>query len=210
MLCLLRSSACYVRHFRHKPLFTLRAIGGGRTPEGDWTIYNDVWGTRKPDTQCLYVNSITSWYVDSKQSGGGVKSYPNTSVIPNTPLEQMQSATFTYNTSSAPTSSGDWWDWTSDIWSANGDDEIMIFTSYYPTAGGWGTKVSTNVTIGGILYKEVWQANPGWNVIQLIPATQSNSGTVDALAVWNWCAFGRSPDQYRLRSDAVRHRDHID
>jgi hypothetical protein len=156
--------------------------------EGDWTIYNDVWGNKKPGTQCLYVNSINSWYVDSIQSRGGVKSYPNTSVRPRTPLAQMKSATFTYNTSSAPTTSQDWWNWTSDIWSPGGLDEVMVFTSYYPSAGGWGTKIRTNVTIGGILYKEVWQANPGWNVLQLIPATQSNSGTVDALAVWKWCA----------------------
>src|SRR5687767_4031961 len=68
--------------------------------QGPWTIYNNVWGNHKPGTQCLYVNSINSWYVDSKQSRGGVKSYPNTTVRPGTPLAQMQSATFTYNTTS--------------------------------------------------------------------------------------------------------------
>ena len=61
--------------------------------QGDWTIYNNVWGNRRPGTQCLYVNSINSWYVNTKQDRGGVKSYPNTSVIPNTPLAQMRSAT---------------------------------------------------------------------------------------------------------------------
>ena len=156
--------------------------------QGDWTIYNNVWGNRRPGTQCLYVNSINSWYVNTKQDRGGVKSYPNTSVIPNTPLAQMRSATATYNTSSPVSISGYWWNWTFDIWSANSADEVMIFTSWYPSAGGWGTRIRTNVTIGGKLYAEVWQANPGWNVLQLIPAQQSNSGTVDCLAVWQWAA----------------------
>jgi hypothetical protein len=160
----------------------------GTYTQGDWTVYNNVWGNRKPNTQCLHVNSINSWYVDSTQSNGGVKSYPNTTVRPHTPLAQMQSAKFSYNTTSAPTSSGDWWNWTSDIWSPGGADEVMIFTSWFPQAGGWGTKIRTNVTIGGILYAEVWQADPGWNVLQLIPASQSTSGTVDALAVWKWAA----------------------
>jgi hypothetical protein len=156
----------------------------GTYTQGEWTIYNNVWGNRRKGTQCLTVNSINSWYVDSKQSNGGVKSYPNTSVNPRVPLAQMKTATLTYNTTSAPTTSGDWWNWSTDIWSANGADEIMVFTSYYPSAGGWGTKILTNVTIGGIQFKEVWQANPGWNVLQLIPASQSNSGTINALAVW--------------------------
>jgi len=155
---------------------------------GDWTIYNNVWGNKRRDTQCLYVYNINSWYVNTKQDRGGVKSYPNTSVRPQTPLAQMQSARLTYNTTSPVSTSGYWWNWTTDIWSTNGDDEIMVFTSWYPSAGGWGTKIRTNVTIGGILYAEVWQANPGWNVLQLIPAQQSISGSLDCLAIWRWCA----------------------
>ncbi|WP_205324673.1 ricin-type beta-trefoil lectin domain protein [Glycomyces sp. YM15] len=159
----------------------------GEYRQGDWTIYNNIWGDNA-GTQCLTVDSLSSWYVDSTQSGGGIKSYPNTSVRPRTPLAQMQSAGFTYDTSSAPVASGDWWNWTSDIWSTGGQDEVMVFTSWHPQGGGWGTKIRTNVTIGGILYAEVWQADPGWNVLQLIPATQTNSGTIDALAVWRWAA----------------------
>jgi hypothetical protein len=156
--------------------------------QGSWTIYNDVWGNRKQGTQCLYVNSINSWYVTTKQDRGGVKSYPNTGVNPRTPLAQMRTATATYNTSSPVSSNGYWWDWTFDLWSTNSADEVMVLTSWYPSAGGWGTKIRTNVTIGGVLYKEVWQAAPGWNVIQFIPAQQTNSGTLDCLAIWNWCA----------------------
>lgn len=53
----------------------------GQYTQGSWTIYNDVWGANH-GPQCLTVNSIKSWYVDSTQSGGGVKSYPNTAVQP--------------------------------------------------------------------------------------------------------------------------------
>lgn len=157
--------------------------------QGDWTIYNNVWGNRKPGTQCLYVNSINSWYVESIQSRGGVKSYPNTSVSPNTPLAQMQSARATFNTTSPVGTGPMWFNWTFDLWS-DASDEIMIFTSWYPATamGGWGQKIASNVTIGGVLYAEVWQANPGWNVLQFFPAQQVTNGTMDCLAVWNWAA----------------------
>lgn len=157
--------------------------------QGDWTIYNNVWGNKKPGTQTLYVDSINSWYVNTKQDRGGVKSYPNTSVSPNTPLAQMRSATATYNTTSPAPTTGHWWNWTFDVWS-DASDEVMIFTSWYPAGpgGGWGQQVASNVTIGGRLYASVWRANPGWNVLQFFPAVQSTSGTVDVLAVWNWAA----------------------
>lgn len=159
----------------------------GEYSQGSWTIYNDIWGANA-GPQCLTVNSINSWYVDATHSGGGVKSYPNTSVQPQTPLSQLNSAGFWYNTSSAPVSGSDWWNWTSDFWSTGNQDEIMVFTSWSGTAGGWGTQIASNVTIGGVLYASVWQANPGWNVLQLIPAKQSNTGTIDASAVWRWAA----------------------
>jgi hypothetical protein len=159
----------------------------GQYTQSSWTIYNDVWGANH-GPQCLTVNSIKSWYVDSTQSGSGVKSYPNTSVQPQTPLSQLNSAGFWYSTSSAPVSGSDWWDWTSDIWSSGNQDEITAFTSWNGMGGGWGTQIASNVTIGGVLYASVWQANPGWNVLQFIPAQQSNTGTVDASALWRWAA----------------------
>ncbi|MFJ9775057.1 hypothetical protein ACIRVF_28055 [Kitasatospora sp. NPDC101157] len=160
----------------------------GQYTQGTWTVYNDVWG-QNHGPQCLTVNSIKSWYVDANHSGGGVKSYPNTGVRPQTPLSQLNSAGFWYNTSSAPVAGGDWWDWTGDLWSTGNQDEIMVFTSWSGTAaGGWGTRIASNVTIGGVLYASVWRADPGWNVLQLIPAQQSSTGTVDASAVWRWAA----------------------
>jgi hypothetical protein len=160
----------------------------GEYTQGDWTVYNNVWGNQGNNSQCLTVNSLKSWYVDSTQSGGGIKSYPNTSVRPHTPLSQMASAGFTYDTSSAPATGDDWWNWTADLWSAGNQDEIMIFTSWHPSADGWGTKIASNVTVGGILYSGVYQADPGWNVLQFIPANESDRGSVDALATWRWAA----------------------
>ncbi|MDN3241707.1 hypothetical protein [Glycomyces tritici] len=168
----------------------------GEHHQNDWTVYNNIWGDNH-GTQCLTVNSANSWYVDATHTGGGIKSYPNTSVSPQTPLSQMANAGFTYNTSSAPAASGDWWNWTADLWSTGNADEIMIFTSWHPQgpAGGWGRQIASNVTVGGILYASVWQADPGWNVLQFIPAQQSNEGYVDALATWKWAA-----DQGLLRN----------
>ncbi|MDF2269488.1 hypothetical protein P2Q00_29200 [Streptomyces coacervatus] len=159
----------------------------GQYTQGTWTIYNDVWGDNH-GPQCLTVDSIKSWYVDANHSGGGIKSYPNIGVRPQTPLSQLNSAGFWYNTSSAPVGGSDHWNWTSDIWSTGNQDEIMVFTSWSGTAGGWGRQIASNVTIGGILYASVWQADPGWNVLQLIPAQQTNTGSIDASAVWRWAA----------------------
>jgi len=160
----------------------------GSYTQGTWTVYNNIWG-ENAGGQCLTVNSIKSWYVDANHSGGGIKSYPNTSVRPQTPLSQLNSAGFWYDTSSAPVAGGDWWNWTSDLWSTGNQDEIMVFTDWSGgTAGGWGTQIASNVWIGGVLYSSVWQADPGWNVLQLIPAQKTTTGTVDAAAVWRWAA----------------------
>lgn len=159
----------------------------GSYTSGSWNINNDIWGAGA-GSQCLYVNSIKSWYVDSTQSGGGVKSYPRTQGSVNTALSALNSAGYWYSTSSAPLASGDSWDWTGDNWSAGNADEVMTFASWTGTAGGWGTQIASNVTIGGVLYASVWQVNPGWNILQFIPAQQSNTGTVDVSAVWRWAA----------------------
>ncbi len=159
----------------------------GKYTQGTWTIHNNIWG-QNHGRQCLTVNSTKSWYVDATHSGGGIKSYPNTSVRPQTPLSQLKSAGFWYNTSSAPVAGGDHWNWTSDIWSTGNQDEIMVFTSWTGRTSGWGKQIASNVTIGGVRYASVWQADPGWNVLQLIPAQQSHTGTIDASAVWRWAA----------------------
>jgi len=167
----------------------------GSYTQGSWTNYNNIWGDNA-GSQCLTVNSIKSWYVDATHTGGGIKSYPNTSTRLQTPLSQLNSAGFWYNTSSAPVGGSDHWNWTSDLWSTNNQDEIMVFTDWSGnSAGGWGTQIASNVTIGGVLYASVWQADPGWNVLQLIPAQKTTTGTVDASAVWRWAA-----DNGRLRN----------
>lgn len=159
----------------------------GSYTSGNWDINNNIWGANA-GPQCLYINSIKSWYVNSTQSGGGVKSYPHTEGKIDTALSALNSAGYWYSTSSAPLSSGDSWDWTGDHWSSNNQDEVMTFASWTGTAGGWGTQIASNVTIGGTLYASVWQVNPGWNILQFIPAQQSTSGTVDVAAVWRWAA----------------------
>ncbi|MFF7388327.1 hypothetical protein ACFZAE_07680 [Streptomyces scabiei] len=160
----------------------------GQYTQGTWTIHNNLWGDNH-GRQCLTVDSIKSWYIDANHSGGGIKSYSNTSVRPQTPLSQLNSAGFWYNTSSAPATGGDNWGWTADLWSTNNQDEIMVFTSWTPgPLGGWGRQVASDVTLGGVRYASVWQADPGWNVLQFIPAQQSNTGTIDAAAVWRWAA----------------------
>src|SRR5579859_7868070 len=75
--------------------------------QGPWTIYNNVWGNSNP-SQWLNVTSINQWNVESNQTGGGVKSYPNTLVVPNTALSRMQSATGYFAVASPSSSVYSW------------------------------------------------------------------------------------------------------
>ncbi|MGN5382278.1 hypothetical protein ACQ4WX_49430 [Streptomyces lasalocidi] len=181
----------------------------GQYSQGNWTIYNNIWG-QNHGPQCLTVNSIKSWYVDANHSGGGIKSYPNTAVRPQTPLSQLNSAGFWYNTSSTPVSGSDYWDWTSDFWSTGNQDEIMVFTSWSGTAGGWGRQIASNVTIGGVLYASVWRGRSRLERPAAHPRPADQHRHHRRLGGLAMGRVAEPPAQHHLRHDAVRHRNHLD
>ncbi len=153
--------------------------------QGPWTIYNDVWGNPNP-SQWLNVSSINQWNVSSNQTGGGVKSYPNTVVVPNTPLSSMQSASGYFSIAS-PTSSI--YSWFFDLYtSADGADQIQIYESWTTPTGGWGKQIYSNVTVGASTWAQVWQVNSGGhNILMFFRSSQRTSGYEDLLAIFNWC-----------------------
>jgi len=151
--------------------------------QGAWTIYNDVWGNPNP-SEWLNVNSINSWNISTNQTGGGVKSYPNTQVDPNTALSKMKSASAYFNIQSP--SSGSVYDWIFDLWTGNGADEIMVYENWTTPTGGWGTKIYSNQTIGASTWSQVWQVYNGHNILMFFRSQQRTSGYEDLLAIMNW------------------------
>ena len=152
--------------------------------QGAWTIYNNVWGNPNP-SQWLNVSSINQWNVASNQTGGGVKSYPNTVVIPNTSLSSMQSATG-YFAVASPSSSV--YSWFFDVYTNSaGADQIQVYESWTTPTGGWGKEIYSNVTVGQSTWSQVWQANDGDNILMFFRSGQRTSGYEDLLAIMNWC-----------------------
>lgn len=159
---------------------------------GPWTIYNDAWGVSNYSEypQTLNITSINQWNVQTNQVGGGVKSYPNTEVVPNTPLSQMASATASFSIQSPSNSE---YDWIFDVYTTPvGADQIQIYESWTTPTGGWGNQIYSNVTIGQSTWAQVWQVTPTisfpYNVLMFFRATQRTAGYEDLLAITNWCA----------------------
>lgn len=152
--------------------------------QGAWAIYNNVWGNPNP-SQWLNVTSINQWNVESDQTGGGVKSYPNTVVVPNTPLSSMQSATGYFSVASPGSSV---YSWFFDVYTTSGGaDQIQVYESWTTPTGGWGNEIYSNVTIGASTWSQVWQANDGSNILMFFRSSQRTSGYEDLLAIVNWC-----------------------
>lgn len=160
---------------------------------GGYTVYNDVWGSGA-GLQSIWANSYSNWGVTSNQPNtGGVKSYPNSTKVINTQLASLKSLTSSFNVT-VPTS-GSSFESTYDIWTGNNAHEIMLWMNKYgsvgPIASSWdssGKPVAeyTNVSVGGHTWN-VYKGSNGSNaVFSFVRTSNTNSGTVDILAVLNW------------------------
>jgi hypothetical protein len=153
---------------------------------GSWTVYMDEWGASATNCQ-ICANNYGNFAGSGSWTGGGVKAYPHAEAKPNLSLTASHSSTSSFNVSSPSNTGSICYDWTYDLWTTNNADEIMIIENLYPGAGGgWGTKIGSAVNIGGHTF-DVWQANPGWNVIQFIRNSKTNSGSEDLWACLQWC-----------------------
>ena len=152
---------------------------------GTWTVYQDEWGS---SASCyLDANSASNFATEGSWSGGGVKTYAHAQANPRLPLNQNHWCTTNINVSSPSWTGSLSYDFTYDLWTTNKPDEVMILENLYPGAGGgWGSKIASNVNIGGN-YFDVWQANPGWNVIQFIPKSMSWARSEDLWSAMKWC-----------------------
>jgi len=142
-----------------------------------YCVYNNIWGGRS-GSQCIIAQSTTEWSVRSKQTGGGVKSYPNSS-------REMEDLSITVGSLKSCTSTmdvttpgrGDYntaWD----IWCPQ---EVMIWMNKHGAVAPWGQYIET-AEIGGIEWKIYKNGYPGF----ILPENVE-SMTVDIKAILDYC-----------------------
>jgi hypothetical protein len=166
----------------------------GSWTSGIYTVYNNVWGNHKPNTQCLNVNSASSWNVTSTQTGSGVKSYPNTSFLMNNkPISSINTLSATFSTT-APSNAS--YNAAFDIWTAGNVDEIMVWENWAGAVGPISTSYScggacpifSNVSIGGATWNVYQGSNGANNVVSFLRTTQTSSATQDVKAILAFAA----------------------
>ena len=156
-----------------------------------YTIINDVWGSGA-GPQTIWARTGTNWgVVADHPRTSGVKSYPHTGKTLNRTLSSLGSVRSTFNVSVA--SDGDY-ESAYDIWANNNAYEVMIWTNQHGAVGpiaesydqNGAVPSARNVSVGGHTWN-VYRGSNGSNaVFSFVRTGNTNSGTVDVLAVMNW------------------------
>jgi len=157
---------------------------------GNWTVYQDEWGSTAPCT--LYANYAGNFASAGTWTGTGTKGYPHTQANIDLDLRGGHDVQAGFNTSSpAVQNSNDRWIWFYDCWTANMQDEIMIYECapyYSQRIGGYGTRIATNVYAGWTTWKEVWQVQGSWNILMFYRGDGGRaSGSDDVYEILQWC-----------------------
>ncbi len=159
---------------------------------GGYTIYNNIWGSGA-GAQSIWANSYSNWGVWAQHPDtGGVKSYPNVTKSIGKSLSSINTLKSSFNVT--PPSSGSYAT-TYDIWTNGSTYEIMLWMNYNgsvnPISYNWNSSgqpvpVSSNVSVGGHTWN-VYQGTNGSNIVySFVRTSDTNSGTVDILAILNW------------------------
>lgn len=166
----------------------------GNWSNGGYTVYNNIWGSGA-GTQTIWADSYSKWGVTANHPNtGGIKSYPNSTRPINTQLSALSSLKSSFNVT-VP-SSGSSFVAAYDIWTGNNAHEIMLWMNKQgavgPIAGSWdssGNPVAnfTNVSVGGHTWNVYKGSNGSNDVFSFVRTSNTSSGTVDVLAILNWC-----------------------
>lgn len=159
---------------------------------GGYTIYNNVWGSGA-STQSIWANNYSNWGVWAQHPDTeGVKSYPNVTKSIGKSLSSINTLRSSFNVT--PPSSGSYAT-TYDIWTNGSTYEIMLWMNYNgsvnPISYNWDSTgqpvpVISNVSVGGHTWN-VYQGTNGSNIVySFVRTSDTNSGTVDILAILNW------------------------
>lgn len=159
---------------------------------GGYTVYNNIWGSGA-GYQAIWANSYSNWGVWAQHPDtGGIKSYPNSSKYIGKTLSSITSLKSSFNVTRP--SSGSYVS-AYDIWTNNNSYEIMLWMnkagsvkpiSYNWDASGNPVPVYTNVTVGGHTWNVYKGHNGGNHVFSFVRTSNTNSGTVDILAILNY------------------------
>jgi hypothetical protein len=163
--------------------------------ENGYNLYTDEWGASSG--QCVYANSSTNWYsVADYPNGTSVQAYPDTEIgLGNVNLSSLGAVNSSFNFS---VPSGASYDAAYDLWTNNDVDEVMVWEDWNnngPIASSYscnqlgvnGCPFATNVSIDGVTY-DVFQGNPGHNVVSFLRISKATSGSVNLLDLMNWVA----------------------
>jgi hypothetical protein len=154
----------------------------GTWSNGGYTIRNDVWGSGA-GYQSIWANSYSNWGVWANHPNtGGVKAYPHAAKAVNRNLTGLGRLSSSFNVSRPGAGA---YATTYDIWANNNAYEIMIWMNKQGAVGAIGSK-QTTVSVGG----HTWDVYRGWNgandVFSFLRTSNTNSGSVDLLAVLKW------------------------
>jgi hypothetical protein len=154
----------------------------GTWTNGGYTLYNNIWGSGA-GTQTIWANSFSNWGVTANHPNtGGVKSYPNATRNVNRTLSSLRTLTSTFNVT-VPSSGA--YATAYDIWANNHAYEIMLWLNKTGPVGPLGSLQAT-ATVGGHTWQVYRGSNGANEVFSFIRSANTNSGSVDILAIMNW------------------------
>ncbi len=159
---------------------------------GGYTLYNNIWGSGA-GYQGIWANSYSNWGVWAQHPNtGGIKSYPNVTKSIGRSLSSIRTLTSSFNVTRP--GSGDYVT-AYDIWTNGSTYEIMLWMNYrgnvkpisynYDSSGN-PVPVNTNVSSGGHTWNVYRGSNGSNEVFSFVRTGNTNSGTVDILAILNW------------------------
>lgn len=156
--------------------------------DGTYTVYNDGWGADF-GYQSLWVDSAGNWGVWSRQTAaGGVEPYPNVTRSVGKSISSLTSVSsaFTVTDPSAGAYEAAY-----DIWTADGANEIMLWTDVHGAVGPLGSKVGT-LSLDG----RTWAVHKGSNgsnaVFSFVTTSAFTSGTVNNLDILKWIQYAKA------------------
>jgi hypothetical protein len=154
----------------------------GTWSNGGYVVRNNVWGSGH-GPQSIWANSYSNWGVWANHPNtGGVKSYPHSGRTIGRQLSAVRSLNSSFNVSRPGAGS---YATAYDIWANGHDYEIMLWMNKQGAVGPIGSKQAT-ATVGGHTW-DVYRGSNGSNaVFSFLRTSNTNSGSVDVLAVMNW------------------------
>ncbi|WP_084546586.1 GH12 family glycosyl hydrolase domain-containing protein [Glycomyces arizonensis] len=195
------ASTAYTAHADHTSPTWTSSDQWGNTMFGDYTLYNNIWGSGA-GTQTISAVDQSHWWVDADHPNtGGIKSYPNVSYTLGEQVSQMPEVDSSVTFEAPSGGSGVAYNATYDVWGNGHEHEIMIWLAKVGPVGPLGS-YETTVTVGGHTW-DYYRGNNGANeVYSFVRSGNTTSTTVGISDIAQWLyETGRMPD---VRIDQIQ------